>query len=344
MQSPVRLTLDSAALVHNYRALAKASGGAATGAAVKADGYGLGARNVVALLSDAGACDFFVAHWSEAAAIADLVPAAQISVLNGVGDADMAAALSLGAVPMLNNPQQIQRWKQGGGGRCHVMIDSGINRLGIGPEQIADGLFDGLDIDICASHLASADENSGQNARQLACFLAAAAHVPAKRRSFANSAGIMLGADYHFDLTRPGIALYGGIPRADMADMIRQVAYPKAQVIQIRMMPAGSLIGYNATYQCASQKRVATISLGYADGFRRAFSNAGAVSFGGMALPVIGRVSMDLVVLDADQADGLTEGDWVTADYALSEASEISGISQYELLTGLGHRFDRIWG
>ena len=342
--APVRLRLDRKALIGNYSFLQKASGKAATGAAVKADGYGLGACDVVRYLSDAGCRDFFVAHWSEALAISAIVPSQQIIVLNGVTDSDMQIAMALGARPMLNSPQQIARWKNAGGGICHVMIDSGINRLGIGPEQIDASLFKDLDIDILASHLASADEDVGQNREQLAIFQQARATIPAKRSSLANSAGIMLGQEYHFDLTRPGLALYGGIARAEMADVIAQVVFPEAQILQIRHMPAGSKIGYNGTYFCEKPTKVATISLGYADGYLRSFSNKGYVWFRGQKLPVIGRVSMDLVTVDvSDVADGIEEGDWLSLDYNLLQASQISGLSQYELLTCLNGRFDYIW-
>ncbi len=342
-QMPLRLRLDGGALTSNYRFLANASGSGVAGAAVKANGYGLGAREVVARLSKAGCRDFFVAHWAEAFAIADIVPPDQITVLNGVGEGDIMAALSLGARPMLNSPAQIERWRAAGGGRCHVMIDSGINRLGIGPEQISSSLFDGLDIDIVASHLASADEDGPQNAQQLALFRQVISMVPAQRRSFANSAGIMLGPDYHFELTRPGLSLYGGIARPQMAAFIKQVAFPQAQVLQIRDLPAAAPVGYNATFRCPAAMRVATISLGYADGYLRGFSNSGAAKFDGTSLPVIGRVSMDLVTLDASGVQNLREGDWVELDYTLADASRQSGLSQYELLAGLGQRYWRGW-
>ena len=344
IQAPVRLKLDGDALVANYRALAKASGKAATGAAVKADGYGLGAREVVKRLSAAGCRDFFVAHWSEAAAIADLVLPEQIAVLNGVLPDDMPAALSLGARPVLNSPEQIKRWKSAAKGRsCHVMIDSGINRLGVGQEQIDSDLFDGLNIDILASHLASADEDAPQNEEQLRVFADIAATLKAKRRSLANSAGIMLGDAYHFDLTRPGLALYGGVPRAEMQSMIRQVVFPEAQVLQMRTVPAGSPVGYNAAHICKSETRVATIALGYADGYLRGFSGKGAAIFDGKSLPVIGRISMDMVTLDVTAARALREGDWVELEYDLQRSVAVSGLSQYELLTILGLRYLRNW-
>ena len=341
--SPVRLRLDGDALVANWRALAKLSGGAATGAAVKADGYGLGAREVVTRLRDAGCRDFFVAHWAEAAVIADLVPAEQIAVLNGIDASDIASSRAIGAIPVLNTPNQIALWKAAGGGRCHVMLDSGINRLGIGPEQFSPELFDGLNVDILMSHLASADEDVEQNGRQVALFGGLAERVNAQRRSLANSAGIMLGSQYHFDLTRPGLSLYGGIARPDMAHRIAQVVYISVRILQVRELQAGDAVGYNATHVCAAPTRVATLSIGYADGYFRGFSGTGKAAEAGLEFPVIGRVSMDLVTVDVTAAHGVGEGDWIDIAYNLPEASRASGLSQYELLTGLGDRFERRW-
>ena len=340
---PVRLHLDGDALVANWRALAKLSGRATAGAAVKADGYGLGAREVVSQLSKAKCQDFFVAHWAEAAAIADIVPPAQISVLNGVADGDVAFARQLGAIPFLNTPDQIARWKKGGGGRCHVMLDTGINRLGIGSEQMNTAMFDGLDIDILASHLASADEDGPQNGRQLALFAEMGSVIKARRRSLANSAGIMLGANYHFDLTRPGLSLYGGIARPEMQGVIQPVVQLSARLLQVRRLEAGDHVGYNATYTCPTQMRVGTISIGYADGYLRAFAGNGSACNQGRELPVIGRVSMDLVTLDISTAPDLKEGDWVEINYDLAKASRATGFSLYELLTNLGGRFERFW-
>jgi alanine racemase len=340
---PLRLKLDGEALVANWRAMVKASGNAATGAAVKADAYGLGAREVVPRLWAAGCRDFFVAHWAEAEAIADLVPPGSIAVLNGLDANDPAEVIRLGAIPVLNTPKQIARWKAAGGGRCHVMLDSGINRLGIGPEQLGDGLFDGLEIDILMSHLASADEDVSQNGEQLGQFLTMAKGIPAMRRSLANSAGIMLGSDYHFDLTRPGLALYGGIARPELSNTIRQVAYPMAHVLQVRRLPNGAKVGYNAVFQCTAEVRVATLSIGYADGIMRSVAQSGRVSYDGHTLPVIGRVSMDLLLVDASNALLLGEGDWLSVDYDLAAKSAASGVSQYELLTVLGSRFERSW-
>jgi alanine racemase len=338
--SPLRLRLDGDALVANWRLLQRLSGAAACGAAVKADGYGLGAREVARRLAKAGCRDFFVAMWSEARALADM--GMSVSVLHGVRDADMADRPG-NARPVLNTAAQIRRWRDAGGGACDVMVDTGMNRLGIGAEDIADGLLDGLEIEVLMSHLACADEESPRNEAQRTAFAALAGRTSAKRMSLANSAGIALGADYHFDLTRPGIALYGGRQCAAHAG-IRQVVTPQAQVIQRRRVRAGEVVGYNATFTAAADTEVAILNLGYADGYLRCFSGKGVARFEGVALPVIGRVSMDMTAVCADAAPGLSEGDWVSIEYGLPQTAALSGLSQYELITGLGARFDRAWG
>lgn len=337
--APSRLRLDSAALVNNWKTMARLSGSAATGAAVKANAYGLGAREVVPRLWAAGCRDFFVAHWGEAEDIADLVPTSNIAVLNGVCGDDIAKAKALGAVPVLNTPKQIALWKAHGGGRCHVMLDSGINRLGIGPEQFGQGLFAGLEIDILMSHLASADEDCDQNRLQLKQFVQISDQVTARRRSLANSAGIGLGSDFHFELTRPGISLYGGMTNKDL----RQVVFPEARVLQVRTLPPGSPVGYNSTFISDAQMHVATLAIGYADGYARALSNVGTVLLDGKERPIIGRVSMDLVTIEIGDASNLKEDDWVSLSFDLSCTSERSGVSPYELLTRLGNRSVRYW-
>lgn len=340
---PLRLRLDGEALVSNWKWLAAQSGEAACGAAVKANGYGLGARDVVKRLSGAGCTQFFVAHWGEAAAIVDLVPPHQIAVLNGLDADDPSSVLAIGAVPVLNTPMQIGRWKAAGGRECHVMLDSGINRLGIGVEQVSADLFDGLQIDILLSHLASADEDVPQNSAQRVLFNELSASVRAKRYSLANSAGIMLGADFHLDLTRPGLALYGGIARSEMLGHIQPVVQPQASVLQVRDLPPGAFVGYNATYKTLEPTRVATLAIGYADGYWRGFSGKGDVVFNGQELPVIGRVSMDLLLVNANLAPHLAEGDWVDVGFDLPTGATLSGMSQYELLIGVGHRAEQIW-
>jgi len=341
MNAPHRLRLDSAALVANWRALAALSGPAACGAAIKADGYGLGAVEVARRLAEAGCRDFFVATWSEAEALAPL--GLPVAVLHGVREEDMAAARQGFAWPVLNTELQAARWRAGGGGRCDLMVDTGMSRLGVAPATVSDGTLDGPEIGTLMSHLASADEDSPLNARQLAVFTALKGHHPAKRMSLANSAAIALGRDYAFDLVRPGLALYGGVPRGELAGALRQVVTPEAQILQRRRLQPGDVIGYNALFTAERPTEVAILNLGYADGYWRGFSERGAARHGDARLPVLGRVSMDLTAIAVDAAPDLAEGDWVAIDYALPEAAALSGMSQYELLTGLGKRFDRVW-
>jgi len=341
MHRPLRLTLDRAALRHNWRWLADTAG-TECGAAIKADGYGLGARETMAALADAGCSDFFVSTWAEAERLGPLPQGASLSVLHGVGPDDVHAALASDARPVLNTAEQVARWRQIAEDRvCDVMIDTGMNRLGLRRDEIP--LLEGLEIDICMSHLACADEDHQLNRKQLSRFFDVRDAVKAQRYSLANSAGICLGRDYAFDLVRPGIALYGGIPRHNAEGHIAQVAHVEAQIVQRRTIRAGESCGYGATFTAEHKTEAAVVNIGYADGYWRGFSNSGGASAGSARLPVLGRVSMDLVILGCDEAANLREGDWVEIDYELREAAVASGISQYELLTGLGDRFERRW-
>lgn len=338
----LRLRLDTEALAHNWRALDRLSGTAAAGAAVKADAYGLGIDNVAPVLREAGAGQFFVAHWSEVPALLQHVAPGRVSVLHGpIKAEDAAFARAAGVRPVINSLHQARLWADSGGGPCDLMVDTGINRLGLSPGEISDPLVARLEIDTLMSHLASADEDAAQNERQLALFETIAGALPARRRSLANSAGIALGARFAFDLTRPGLSLYGGIPRPELAETIRQVAHPQAAILQLRRLSPGDSVGYNATFTAARPMLAATVSLGYADGFLRCWSGCGALRRGETALPLLGRVSMDMVVVDCTSAPDLREGDWLDVPYGLPQAAERCGLSQYELLTILGKRFRR---
>ena len=341
MHQPLRLAVDRAALQANWRWLAKRAGVAA-GAAVKADGYGVGARETTAALLEAGCRDFFVSSWAEADALGPLFEGASLIVLHGVGPDDVKAALASPARPVLNSAVQITRWKEVAPGRlCDVMIDTGMNRLGIRPTHI--DLLEGLAIQTVHSHLACADEDCALNAMQLERFRSVAASIPAKRYSLANSAGIALGRDYSFDLVRPGIAIYGGIQRSEFHGSIRQTVRVEAQIVQRRTIREGESCGYGATFVAESEMEAAILNIGYADGYLRGFSSHGSAFAGEVVLPVLGRVSMDLTAVGCDAVPDLKEGDWVELDYDLPNASRQSGLSQYELLTCLGSRFDRRW-
>lgn len=341
MHHALRLTIDRSAIQSNWRWLAEYAG-APAGAAVKADGYGLGARETTDALIEAGCRDFFVSTWAEAEALGNLPESVSLVVLHGVGPDDKEAALRLPARACLNTIEQVARWKEIAPDRaCDVMVDTGMNRLGIRPTEIA--ALDGLAIDTLHSHLACADEISPMNAMQLERFRAVTSVVPARRYSFANSAGVCLGRDYSFDLVRPGMSLYGGIPRAEAEGNIRQVARVEAQVVQRRTIPEGETCGYGATFTAKEDVEAAILNIGYADGYLRGFSSRGSAFAGEYALPVLGHVSMDLIAVGVDAAPGLKEGDWVEIDYDLRSASKQSGLSQYELLTTLGLRFERRW-
>ena len=335
----LRLSVDRAALAHNWRYLDGLSRPAKAGAAVKADCYGLGVDACVPTLRDAGCETFFVAHWSEVAAVARHVPAQSIAVLHGVINADeIAYAQSCGAMPVVNSVEQARAWGEAGGGPCHLMVDTGINRLGVVPQQLSDPAVAQLQVDILMSHLACADEDSPMNAEQLKAFGAVAATRGAMRTSLANSAGIALGNAYSFDLTRPGLALYGGVPRPEMAERIRPVAGIEAAILQVRELKAGDTVGYNAEFTAQKRIRAATVSLGYADGFLRSRGPGCALKSGEARLPILGKVSMDMIVVDLENAPHLRAGDWLSVPFALRDAARQSSVSQYELLTTIGNR------
>jgi alanine racemase len=343
--APLRLTLDGNALVGNWRWLAKQSGRAACGAAIKADSYGLGARAVLTKLYQAGCRDFFVSSWDEAAALGDWPDDASLAVLHGLRPVDLPRALAFNARPVLNSPEQIALWQAAGNGRpCDVMIDTGINRLGLTPAEARTGLLDGLNIDTLLSHLACADEPAHpMNEQQLFAFRGMLGVAQAKRLSLANSAGIMLGPRYAFNLTRPGLALYGGISVPDMAEQIKPVASLAAEVIQVRQLSAGDTVGYGATFTAPAAMRTAIVHVGYADGYWRHFAGTGGVYHADQQLlPLVGRVSMDMIAVDLLDKT-VQPGDWLTLDFDLPRAAADTGFSQYELLTGLGQRFERLW-
>lgn len=345
MMSPeptLRLRIDTEALTENWIALSNLSGPGVAGAAVKADCYGLGVGMCVPALRDAGCEAFFVAHWSEVEEVARYVPPAAIAVLHGpLRDEDVAYAKATGAVPVINSLEQARRWSAGGGAICHLMIDTGINRLGVAPCDLGDPAISALDIDILMSHLANADEDSAMNARQLSAFAGCLPTISHRRASLANSAGIALGNEYAFDLTRPGLALYGGVPRPELAGIIRQVAHVEAAVIQTRTLSAGDAVGYNGEFVAQTAMRVGTVSLGYADGFLRRRGPGTALEISGAACPILGKVSMDMIVVDLANAPDARAGDWLGVPFSLPDIAQQSAVSQYELLTTIGPRLRR---
>ncbi|MGB7374619.1 alanine racemase [Pontixanthobacter sp.] len=338
----LRLNIDTAAIAQNWRVLDSMSGAASAGAAVKADAYGLGLAKAVPALIKAGCRSYFVAHWGEAKKLLKYVPPQQISVLHGpLNAAEAQFAVSSGIIPVINSFHQANIWKDAGGKLCDVMVDTGINRLGLAMDDIGGGLATSLSVRTLMSHLASADEDGARNGQQRAKFKGAMDIIPACQYSLANSAGIALGPDYAYDLTRPGLALYGGIPRPELAGVIRQVAFLEAAILQIRTLKTGDTVGYNATFTARVDMQVGVVSLGYADGFLRSWAGHAVLMHHGNTLPVLGKISMDMIVVDLTSVPHCREGDWLEVPYALPEAARHSGLSQYELLTILGQRFAR---
>jgi alanine racemase len=338
MHHPLRLRCDTAALIANYRHLRVRSGTPA-GAAVKANAYGLGASAVARHLLQEGCRNFFVSTWWEAAEL-DFLPPQSIAVLHGFGADDAPID---GVRPVLVSPEQVTRWKESGraGQKCDLMVDTGMSRLGLRADQL--DVAAGLTLHTVHSHLACADEDHPLNRQQLELFQTIREHLPAERYSLANSAGIYLGSEYAFDLVRPGLALYGGIPREEARGQIRPVVHPQAQVLQIRTVQPGESIGYNATFVADRTMSVAVLNIGYADGYWRSLATSGYAHFSGAVLPIVGRISMDLITLDATTAPSLREGDWLDFSFDLERQAAASGMSQYELLTGLSRRWQRVW-
>lgn len=332
------LRIDGEALVANWRWFA-ARAGVEAAAAVKADGYGLGAAAVVARLAAAGCRTFCVATWAEALALAPLD--ADLLVLHGFVPADAGAARHLPrARPLLSTPLQVAAWRSAFGRRpADLMVDTGMNRLGLALSDI--GAAADLVVDTVHSHLACADEPGHPlTARQLARFHEVVAATAGARHALANSAGVCLGRDFAFDFVRVGLGLYGGVPHPEAA--VRAVVRPEARVVQVRNVAAGDSVGYGATWVADRASRIAIVNLGYADGLPRILAPALRFVAGGALLPAVGRTSMDLIAVDATQAD-IAEGDWLALDFDLPRLAATGGMSQYELLTGLSRRYGRIW-
>ena len=351
------LHIDLAAIVENWRLLAARAAPGAVAGVVKANAYGLGADKVAPALRAAGCRHFFVAHLAEGIALRETLGSGPvIAVLNGFAPgADGDAAL----VPVLNSLGDVLAHAAAGRSagqarRALLHLDTGMARLGLDAAEqarlVADhSLLAGLDLLYIMTHLACADEpNHPLNAEQAARFDRACAVLPKFKRSFANSSGLFLGADYASDLARPGCALYGINPTPGLPNPLRQVLRLEAPVLQIREIPAGASVGYGASFMAARPSRIATIAVGYADGYLRSLSGQGGAAYRGLMLPLVGRVSMDLITLDVTDVPGLVPGDAVTliggAAPSPDDLAARAGTIGYEILTSLGARYRRAYG
>ncbi|MDQ2088362.1 alanine racemase [Marimonas arenosa] len=335
------LTIDLDALVQNWRSLAALSE-SETGAVVKADGYGLGAAKVARALARAGARRFFVAVAEEGAGLREaLGPGPEINVMSGhmAGDTDMIGDLAL--TPMINNVDQLLRHVEALPGHAFgIQLDTGMNRLGMEPAEWAAirDIALAQAPTLVMSHLACADEPSHEmNRAQLAQFAEITGDIDAPR-SLAATGGILLGPDYHFDVTRPGIGLYGGLP-FDLATPVVRLELP---VIQVRDLEPGETVGYGNSWEAADPTRVATVSGGYADGLLRALSHTGSLWHGDTPCPILGRVSMDLIGVDVTHLSETPVAlDILGPNQKVDALATDAGTIGYEILTSLGARYTR---
>ncbi|WP_158808544.1 alanine racemase [Beijerinckia sp. L45] len=352
------LTVDLAAIAANYRLLQGLVGTATCTAVIKADAYGLGVRRVAPALARAGCRSFFVAHASEGATLREVLgPAFDIAVLHGTLPGGEAVCRDHDLVPVLNDRGQIGNWKALAARRGErlpaiLQIDTGMARFGLSIDETLALLddpqaFEGIDLRLLMSHLACADDpENPANVRQLAAFRDVRRRFPGVPASLAASSGIFLGRDYHFDLVRPGAALYGLAPQAGRPGPMRPVVGLCGRVIQVRSVPTGTPIGYGHSAVTTRDSRLATVGVGYADGFLRSASAVREVRWKGRRLPVVGHVSMDSIILDVTEipADALGAGALVHIIGAGRDVDAVAadaGTIGYEILAGLGHRYHR---
>jgi len=353
------LTIDLGALAANYQRLCTLAAPAECAAVVKADAYGLGMAQAAPALWRAGCKTFFVATLGEAENLRALLPEATIYVFAGLMPDTAASFRAARLTPALNSADEIHEWAafcKSVGERlpCAIHIDSGMNRLGLSEAEVdavagASELWSALSLSLVMSHLACADDPShGKNAEQRRRFETLRARLPQAPTSLANSAGVLLGTDYAYDLVRPGIALYGGHPQRHGDNPFQSVAHLKGRILQVRAVAAGETVGYGATRTLQRPSRVAVVSVGYADGIFRALSTKDGedglvVYLGPHAAPLIGRVSMDLVTVDVTglPRSHAKRGEWVEfigPNVSAHVFAAHAGTIDYEVLTNLGRR------
>ncbi|WP_343228560.1 alanine racemase [Sphingomonas colocasiae] len=354
-----RLTVDLDAVRANFAALAAHVAPAACAAVIKADAYGLGAPFVAEALHRQGCRSFFVAHLSEALAIARVLePDSDIFVLNGLEPGYEPLCADRGFIPVLNAPEQVEAWRglaieRGRALPAALQIDTGMSRLGMDLDcavRLANDatLAEQLSLRLLMTHLACADlPDHPANADQLARFAAVRSLFPAVPASIANSAGAVLGGGYHFDLVRAGLALFGTVSTGTTASPLPAVRLD-ARIIQIRTIEPGDGVGYGLAHIASTPQRLATLGIGYADGWPRSLSGRGAAWFKGVRLPIVGRVSMDCMTVDisALPEGALGHGDFVELigpSQSAVDVADDAGTIDHEILARLGTRFQRLF-
>ncbi len=356
------LRVDLAALRGNFRILKSAAAPAECAAVVKADAYGLGIAPVAAALATEGCSTFFVASLGEAKRLRSLQASIDIFVLDGLINGCAADYAAHALRPVLGSLAEIAEWSAycasiGKKLAAALHIDTGMSRLGL-PSDEAAALFQDtsalntFELVLIMSHLACADTlGDPKTEAQRAAFDAACARLPDAPRSLANSAGTLGGSSLHYDLVRPGIALFGGRAINDSPNPMAPVAYVSARVLQVRNVAPGETVGYGATYRVTQPSRIATVALGYADGYLRSIVGGPGppnpcISIAGQRVPIVGRVSMDMTALDVTEVpeDLVARGEFVEmmgADLSVDDLADHAGTIGYEILTRLGSRLHR---
>lgn len=350
-----RITVDLNTLEKNYRELQRRAPTAEVAAVVKADAYGLGVGPVAGRLNQAGCRTFFVTTMAEGLQLRQLHRAAQIYVLGQVTAEVVAVYVQHELMPVLSTLREAHYWgQQAQFSPAALKVDTGMTRAGLAESEAAALSASGvaretLNITLLMSHLACADvPTHPMNLEQIECFERVRARWPGVPWSLANSAGIFLGARFHGDLVRPGIALYGGRPFESGPNPMSEVVRVQGRVRQIRALATAATVGYGATHFAAAQARIATIGMGYADGYLRSLGDRGFAFYNGHRAPLIGRVSMDSLALDvtATAFDSLLVGDYVDligGGAPLEEVAALAGTVNYELLTNLSRRALRVY-
>jgi alanine racemase len=340
-----RLTIDLDALTANHALLRRLACGAEVTPVVKADAYGLGVGPVALRLAAKGARGFFVARVAEGEELRGVLGDGPIIyVLDGCPPGAGRRLEAAGLTPVLNSLEQVRDW---GGRPCALHVDTGINRLGVTVNEARALAASGLKVEVLISHLSCADiPGHPMNARQLQAFIALRPLFPAARACFANSGGLFLGSDYHFDMVRPGITLYGGGPFEASDARIAPVVTFEAPILQVREANAGEAVGYGAGFVAERPTQIAIVAAGHADGVLRAAYPKGQVWFAGARRAVLGRISMDLIAVDVTGCDAARPGALVQLlgdQILLDEAAAAAGTISYEVLTRLSPRAKRVW-
>lgn len=341
------LEVNLAAIVRNYEFLRK-KGAKSCAAVVKANAYGLGMVPVAAALYKAGCHEFFVATLDEAIELrkAFATQPATIYVFHGVRKGQARDFLAHDLIPVLNDPAQLEAWQDSGKYALH--IDTGMCRLGFTPKQ-AGSLSPTRNLHLVISHLACANEpNNPKDAQQLALFREALRRFPRVRASFANSSGVFLGGDFHFDLLRPGCSLYGISPNTALPNPMENVVTLSAPILQYREIDADQTVGYSATYTAKKGAVLATVEFGYADGLFRNLSNKVSGFAAGIRIPLVGRVSMDMVSMDVSAVpENLRTPDlrvtFIGEEQPVDAVAVMAGTIGYEVFTRLGARVKRAY-